>query len=78
MEHFGLFFQMPTIKMFWPSLPQNFGIYWKLLEIIGHGEIIIQYYWNETFIAFVDCFMMIRTFVYRYTLIKVDCQDREQ
>ena len=50
--------------------------YWTLnLEIIGHTEIIIEHYWNETFIVFVDCSELIRTFNDRYTLIKVDGQD---
>ena len=47
MEHFGLCFQMPTIKVVWPYLQTLH------LKIIGHTEIIIEYYWNETFV-FVD------------------------
>ena len=52
--------------------------YWTLnLAIIGHSKIIIEYYWNETFV-FVDCSKLIRTITDRYTVIKVDGQDREQ
>ena len=48
MEHFAICFQM---AMFWPFLPLNFK-----LRNIGHNEIIIVYYWNETFIIFIDSF----------------------
>ena len=73
MKHFRLCFQMPTIKMLWPLLLLNYNF-----EVIGHTEIIIEYYRNEAFIVFVDCFKLIRTFTDRYALIKVDDQNREQ
>ena len=38
---------MPIIKVFCPLLPLNFKF--------GHTEIIVEYYWNEIFIVFVDC-----------------------
>ena len=37
--------------MLWLLLPLNLD-----LGIIGHTEIIIENYWNETFIDFVDSF----------------------
>ena len=46
--------------------------------MIGHTEIIIEYYWNHTFIVFVDFSKVIWTFTDKYTLIKVDDEDREQ
>ena len=42
-----------------------------------HTEIIIDCYWNEKF-GFIDCPKLIQTFRDRYTLIKVDGQDREK
>ena len=51
MEHFRLFFKMLTIKMLQPLLPLTLN-----LEIFEHTEIGIEYYWNETFTVFVDCF----------------------
>ena len=64
---------MLTIKMLQPLLPPTLN-----LEIFEHTEIGIEYYWNETFTVFVDCFQLIRTFTDRYTMIKVDGQNREQ
>lgn len=68
MKRFRLCFQIPTAKMLWPLL---------LLNFIGHIEIIIKYYWNETFIAFVDSFTLVRTFTDRYKLIKANVEDRD-
>ena len=48
------------------------------MEIIGHAEIIIENYWNGTFIVFVDCSKLIQTLTDSYTLIKVDGQHPEQ
>ena len=42
MEHFGLCFQMPTLKVLWPLLPLNFK-----LGNIGYPEIITEYYWMK-------------------------------
>ena len=61
MEHFGLCFQMPTVKLFWHLLALTLN-----LEIIGHTQIIIEYYWNEVFIVFVDSSKLIRTFTDKY------------
>ena len=63
-----------------------FAFYWLLhlfpqqmdfLNGSPHTEIIIDCYWTETF-GFIDCPKLIQTFRDRYTLIKVDGQDREQ
>ena len=47
MEHFGLCFMVPSIKMLRPLLSLTLN-----LEIIGHTEITIEYYWNEKFYCF--------------------------
>ena len=69
MEHFGLYFQMPTINMLWPCY------HWTLnLEIIAHTAIIIKY----CLYCFVDYSKVIQIFADKDTLVKVVCQDQEQ
>ena len=73
MEHFGLCFQIPRVKFLALASTKLVN-----LEIIGHTEIIIEYYLNKAFITFFDCSKLIRTLTDSYTLIKVDGQDPEK
>ena len=73
MEHFGLCFQIPRVKFLALASTKLVN-----LEVIGHTEIIIEYYLNNAFITFFDCSKLIRTLTDSYTLIKVDGQDPEK